>query len=165
MTTKELFTNTFDALKERRKDFKKFDDVSTKDRMDAMLIDADEKLKLGMIRESELGNTTPEQDKEVALLLPRVPMLSEAIMMFEEAQYRGYDKPFEMFYDDLKNGDFKGLMIDPRDFMSLMNKVPRPLAEPDFNDISFADVITEVRQGIGALFKKHDKKEYGVSVA
>ena len=157
--------NTFDELKERRKDFKKFDDVSTKDRMDAMLIDADEKLKLGMIRESELGNTTPEQDKEVALLLPRVPMLSEAIMMFEEAQYRGYDKPFEMFYDDLKSGDFKSLMIDPRDYMSLMNKVPRPLAEPDFNDISFADVITEVRQGIGGLFRKHDKKEYGMSYA
>jgi hypothetical protein len=39
------YMNTFDELKERRKDFKKFDDVSTKDRMDAMLIDADEKLK------------------------------------------------------------------------------------------------------------------------
>ena len=157
--------NTYDELKEQRKQFKKFDDVSTKERMDAMLIDADEKMKLGMMRESELGNTTPEQDKEIALMLPRVPMLSEAIMMFEEAVYRGYDKPFEMFYDDLRDGNFKGLMIDPRDYMSLMMKVPAPLAEPDFNDISFADVITEVRQGIGALFKKHDKKEYGVSVA
>ena len=81
--------STYDELKERRKDFKKFDDISTKDRMDAMLIDADEKLKIGMLREHELGNTTPEQDKEVALLLPRVPMLSEAIMMHEEAVYLG----------------------------------------------------------------------------
>ena len=128
--------------------------------------DLEEKFNLALKREAELGRTTEEQNKEVEALGDRDLMVSEVVIAFEGAQDRGYIKPFEVFYKDLKNGDFSDLpMIDAGQYKILKETIPAPLRTEDYSNVTLQETIDGIRQGVGSLFKKYDMENVGMSYA
>ncbi len=115
--------------------------------------------------------STPKQSKpdpknlEDSFAIYRGPYLDEIIEMFEINKLSGGLESFEEFRSKIESGDYRGLRIDPRDFMDMSKAVIIPkegdamfhITKNDGKGITakpIRDLFARRIGGIGDLFKE-----------